>query len=239
MSLAIFFNEIWVISPKCDNCKRVFQNYNESLSAYSEELLESCTYSHEFKRLFLSGDRYHDQLDFNGLQLNASICVANSFTDPLNFAEDGIIGLGNDSTSIVYSMYLNGVIDKPIYSIHSLSLNASNLLFGSIDFKHLNLTMGKQVVLSYNQGLVAKFKYKEIIYEEYPIEISSLYSYIAGPYETLHHFYESLVQDYGCYNFMEFIICKCQGNYPDIHFIIQSFTLTIQSSNYFKTVYDM
>lgn len=236
MSVAILFPDTFIVNSLCENCKKVYQNYTKEISSYSKSLNESCEYSHEFKKIFLSGENYVDQILLNGFFVNKSLCVANTFYDPLNYAEDGILGLGNDSSSFVYSMYLDGLIDKPLYSIYSVSLNTSELVFGSVDFGELNLNLHSQTKVIYKNGLFAKFQYKDVVYEKRPAEIDSLYSYVAGPYSQMRYFYDSLIEDYKCYNFIEFIICDCKGTYPDLQFIIQSTTLKIPSANYLKKV---
>ena len=133
-------------------------------------------------------------------------------------------------------MYKENLIDQPIYSVYCINSSIPMLKLGSINYNALNLTLHSQIAISYSSELYANFSYENIIFSSYPVEISSIYSYISGPYEILQEFFEHLIKKYNCYNYIEHIICDCKKTYPDISFYIPGKILKIKATDYLKKV---
>ena len=180
---------------------------------------------------------YRDLVDIAGFYVTYNISVASIFVDPLDLAVAGILGLGSDSRSLVYEMYLQGNLSQPIYSLYSGDANSNYLILDTPDFSDLGLNVISTDVLFYNESLQAVFRLEGKEYESTIVEFSSINSYIVGPYEQLHYFYQKL-QEYGCYYFEEYMVCDCEGSYPDMEFLIQSVTLIVSSQVYLMTVFD-
>lgn len=186
--------------------------------------------------LRLTGDKYEENIEIEGIPTVFPIFVANKFIDPLNIIDDGILGLGNDSNSVVYSLYTQNLIDKPIYSIQSITLEYSSLILGSFNFSDLGLESFLNTIISYT-SLEGSFVYNDTCYDSFPLVFDSLSSYITGPIEQIQNFYDSLILDYGCYYYEEWVVCDCEGEYPDIEIIIQEKSFFVNFESYSMPVF--
>lgn len=236
LSVAILYPHIWVEGNPCKKCKKVYQQYLPSSSSTSVNTQEVSVYSDDDKMLNFHGVKYNDLMSIGGFAVETQIFVADKFVDPLSLAEDGILGLGNDSSSIVYKLYEEGDLSEPIYSLYSGQADGDYLIFDSINFTDLGLSVDEEIQLPILSSHKAIFSYNGTEYDSAPIEFSSISSYISGPYELINNLFSDLTQEYGCYYFEELIVCDCAGSYPDISFIIDDITLTITSQSYLLPV---
>ena len=240
MSVALLFSEIWVQGEDCTNCEFQFFGYDPYLpsnSTFSEDLNTTSSYEDPDKLLSLSGTVYRDQLEIEGIKVDYTVSAAFEFVDPLDLALDGIMGLGNDSSSVIYKMYSEGLITQPIYSLNNEDIDASYLILDVPDFEGLGLVVESMQVVDYSLPLQAVFVFNDTEYEAVDVEFSSINSYIVGPYDQLMYFYEVLQAEYGCYYFEEYIVCECENTFPDLHFVIQNATLTVTSDTYLMQVF--
>lgn len=186
--------------------------------------------------LTLKGNVFEDDLILENYKFRSKISVAHKFVDPLSLAEDGILGLGVDENSIVYEMYEKNYITEPIYSLFIDEINGSYLYLDSINFTDLGLQVESSVVIPLKDEIFGNFSYNGTIYDSAPIEFSSISSYIIGPFSLLQNLYTDLIMEYGCYYFEEFIVCDCEGSYPDLEFIIGDDILVITQEFYLMQV---
>ena len=236
MSLAMLYDDIWVQSSNCTQCKIAYNPKNSTTSVnLGVQVVQDSMYD-AYAMLILSGNKYQDSIELEGLPVIYNVSVANIFVDPLNLAEDGILGLGTNEFSIVYKLYEESLIDEPIYSLQATDIDFSYLILGTPNFSELGLAASEPKTISYKDGIEAVFCYDGIQYPSTKAEFSSISSYILGPYEQLHYFYTSLRNDYDCFFFEEYIVCDCENEYPDIYFIIQGVNLTLSSSGYLMKV---
>lgn len=236
LTLAILFPDIWVEGSKCKKCKVVSQVYNPSNSKTCKNLTETNEYEDENKMLILKGIKYEDNIVIEDLEFRSVISVAHKFVDPLNLAEDGILGLGDNEKSIVYEMYNKSYISNPIYSLFIDEIKGSYLYLDNINFTDLGLILEDTVTIPIDDEIIGNFSYNGTIYDAAPIEFTSISSYIIGPFSLLQNLYVDLVMEYGCYYFEEFIVCDCGGSYPDLEFIIGDKTLVITQGYYLMQV---
>ena len=185
--------------------------------------------------MLLSGNHYKDLIIINKIPVIYSFSVANTYIDPLFLTEDGILGLGNDETSIVYQIYTQSQIDKPIYSLYFTETHTF-LMFGSVNYTNLSFFLQTQAKISYKPSLFAEFHYKNTKFEAFPIEFNSLDSHISGPYSQLQYFFNDLINNYQCVQYSKFITCACDKQYPNLEFQVQSQILMIKSEFYLKKV---
>jgi hypothetical protein len=160
------------------------------------------------------------------------IAVAHKFVDVYGLALDGILGLGNDNTSIIYKLYEEKQISEPIYSLSFLS--DPLLILGTPDFLSLSLVVESQQTISFNKVLeITKFSFRDKIVEKStPLELSSVSSYITGPADILESIFKILVEE-GCHYEEELLMCECGNDeYPTFNFTVQGQEFFLTSHEY-------
>ena len=164
-------------------------------------------YNHISENMACIGSLYKEIFYFEDLTITHNFSVANTFIDPMKSTQDGILGLGNDTNSIVYQLYKNKLIDKPIYSIHLLEINELSLILGSPNYEDLNLIKESSIILKYNE-LKAVFSYNNIKFPQKKVDFSTLIPYIIGPFDVLQSFYSDLIRNYNCFTFEDYIFYR-------------------------------
>ena len=192
-------------------------------------------YNHISENMACIGSLYKEIFYFEDLTITHNFSVANTFIDPMKSTQDGILGLGNDTNSIVYQLYKNKLIDKPIYSIHLLEINELSLILGSPNYEDLNLIKESSIILKYNE-LKAVFSYNNIKFPQKKVDFSTLIPYIIGPFDVLQSFYSDLIRNYNCFTFEDYIFCDCDLSYPSISFIFTDTNITLASKDYLLVV---
>lgn len=236
LTIGVLMEDIWITEPDCEKCKLVSQSYNNSVPS-SIDLKVQTKYSNDVLDLDIAGNIFEDELIIeNDYILKGNISVASRFVDVRNLAIDGILGLGKDEKSIVYKMFLEGLIDKPIYSVSYLS--SPYLIFGTPNFLSLNLVVQSQQDLSLASDLiVTSFSFGNFTNNDpCGLEINSLTSYLLGPFDVLEAVFKVLVNE-GCHYEEELLMCECEGvEYPEFIFTIQDQEISLASSEYLITV---
>jgi hypothetical protein len=232
-------DNIWITNADCTNCKQVFQAYNFT-ETQGTELGTTAAYKNEVFNLEIEGPFVSDKLiiEDSEFEVEFPIVVADEFIDVLGIAMDGIIGLGKNESSIVYKMYNDGNIDKPIYSLSFL--NEPYLVLGTPNFTQLGLVVSEQEHISIQHPLnISFFSFGEFV-DTTPmsIEFSSFSSYITGPFTVLEGVFKTLV-DEGCHYEEELLMCECEdGGYSMFTFNIQGKNFSIGPEHYLITVLD-
>lgn len=225
--------DIWITELDCDKCKVVSQSYDNTVES-SVDLKKQSVYINDYLDLDIAGNVCEDEVVIeNDYMTRANLSVAYKFIDARNLAIDGILGLGVDETSVVYRMYANGLIDKPIYSVSYL--NSPYLVLGTPNFLNLNLVVQSQHEISYAQVMkISSFSFANYTNDEpCDVEINSLSSYLLGPFEAV---FKVLVNQ-GCHYEEELLMCECKGvKYPNLNFTIQNKTFSMGSEDYLITV---
>ncbi|OMJ93241.1 hypothetical protein SteCoe_3819 [Stentor coeruleus] len=227
MVLGFMVDSIWVQDSNCSLCKSFSSKYSSSY-IYNT----SISYTDFHKNLRFKGFSYIGTISILQYQASHSIISANYYYDPYNSTNDGIFGLGSDSNSIVYKIFEQGVISSPKYSLHCQDISAPFLILGDVNFDALNLTVENSIVLDYKEELNGVFTYDNMSFESYPVEFSSVNSYIIGPSEIVYRFYSDLIDGYGCYSFDESIFCECEYEYPNVTFWISGYEILVYSDSY-------
>lgn len=229
LALNLLSNEVWVQEKTCVDCKKSSKKYLGSSTSQDceENLHDSLPTS-----LYFTGCEYEEQvslLDTKGLY---NISSAGTYIDPTNITMDGVLGLGNDLYSVV-SKLQQGL--PSIYSLHSQEIDAESLIIGIPDFPSLNLTVDSSFSLSYT-NLSGVFSYNNLTFPDFPLEFSSLTTYILGPAPILQFFYNDLIWNYECHYFEEHILCNCESELPILYLFIQGHNLTIYQEQYLLAV---
>lgn len=227
MVLGFMIDSIWVQDLNCSLCKPFSVKYPSS-----NNYTNTTSYTDFHKNLRFTGLSYTGTISILQYQVSHSIISANYYYDPYNITNDGIFGLGSDSNSIVYKIFQQGKISSPKYSLHCQDISAPYLIFGDVDFDALNLTVENSIVLDYKEELKAAFTYDNESFDSYPVEFSSINSYIIGPFEIVYKFYSDLIVNYGCYSFDESIFCECDYEYPNVTFWISGYEILVYSESY-------
>lgn len=236
MTVEILHSDIWVQGIDCLNCKAVSSTYNPSDSSSSEYLNQTNSFFDRAKEFELEGKIYSDSINISGLIIQADLSVASRFIDPHNLVEDGILGLGKDKNSIVYKLYEQGQLGSPIYSLYNVPDDYPYLLFGELNFTDLDLDLNETSTISLSEPLTGELSFNNKTYESYPVEFSSINSYIIGPYTIMQELHTGFIENFNCYYYEEFLACECDSEFEDIYITIQGVTLTIPSSLYLMTV---
>lgn len=237
MTIGLLNQEIWVQGTECKGCKSVLTTYDPQNSTLSKDLNKTRSFSYPAKNFELKGSMYRDQLNFTGLIIEMDFAVADKFVDPHNLVEDGILGLGKDNTSIIYSMYQSGQLSAPVYSLHFVQDDNTYLYLDALNFTDLDLELNETLTLSLEQEMTAEFSFNNRTYEPYPVKFSSINSYISGPYEVMQEIYTDLINNFGCYYVEEILACECDTEFVDMMINVQGVTLSIPSSAYLMTVF--
>ncbi|OMJ85349.1 hypothetical protein SteCoe_13322 [Stentor coeruleus] len=235
LTIGVLMQDIWITELDCEKCKIVSQAYDKTVES-SVDLKKQSVYINDYLDLDIAGNVYEDEVIIeNDYMTRANLSVAYKFIDTRNLAIDGILGLGVDENSVVYRMYVDGVIDKPIYSVSYL--NSPYLVLGTPNFLNLNLVVQSQHEISFAQTIkISYFSFADYTnYEPCDAEINSLSSYILGPFEAV---FKVLVNE-GCHYEEELLMCECKGvKYPSLNFTIQSQTFSMGSGEYLITLGD-
>ncbi|OMJ69676.1 hypothetical protein SteCoe_32529 [Stentor coeruleus] len=238
LTIGVLMEDIWITEPDCEKCKLVSQSYNKSAPSSTDLNIRS-KYSNDILDLDIAGNLFEDELIIeNDYILRGNISVATRFVDVRNLAIDGILGLGKDEKSIVYKMFYEGLIDKPIYSVSYLS--SPYLIFGTPNFLSLSLVVQSQQDLSIASTLqVTSFSFGNFTNNDpCDLEINSLTSYLLGPFDVLEAVFKVLVNE-GCHYEEELLMCECEDvEYPEFIFTIQNQEIALASSEYLITLGD-
>jgi hypothetical protein len=222
---------IWVVDTECTNCKETSIQYNTtSIQPYSPKT--DSNYKNPLLNLDIKGTFYKDIIQIQDYPSITSTFVACSkFVDVLGLAIDGVLGLGTNKSSIVYKMYEEKLIDKPIYSLSFL--NNPYLILGTPNFLNLSLVIETQDTIKFQSPLiVSHFQFDEFQEpEDLEVEISSMSSYVTGPFEILERIYKILTGR-GCHYEEELLMCDCHEEFPEMIFTIQGVPLSIGSREY-------
>jgi hypothetical protein len=236
MTVGILSQEIWVQGTNCKGCKSVYSTYDPKNSTKSLDLNKTKTYSNPDKNFELRGSMFRDEMNLSGVMIDLEFAVADKFVDPHNLIQDGILGLGNDNSSIIYSMYSSGHISAPVYSLFNVPDDSAYLILDTLNFTDLDVELNDTLTISLSQDLTGEFSFNNKTYPSYPVNISSINSYFSGPYEVMQEIYTDLINDFGCYYMEELLACECDTEFQDMSITIQGVTLTIPSSTYLMTV---
>ena len=230
VALNLLSNDIWLQHKDCEICKKTSPRYSNSIP--------TCTpndFNFTSDILKFSGCIYQETIKILEISVAFSISAANIYVDATNITQDGVLGLGNDSNSIIYQLKENDRSIVGMYSLHNQEIDAPVLILGVPDFEKLNLTIQSSVNISY-ASMLADFSYNNKTFVSYPIEFSTLYSHIAGPKEILQYFFNDLIWGYNCSYFEEYILCDCEIEYPDLIFTVQGQNFTVSQDEYMYPV---
>lgn len=230
MTLNLLSNDIWLQHKDCELCKNTSPRYSNSQSTCSAN-----AFDFTLDILKFSGCVYQETVRIFDTSAVYLISAADLYVDATNITQDGVLGLGNDSSSIIYKLQNNNQPIAAMYSLHDQLIDAPALILGVPDFEKLNLTVESSVKLSY-ASMEAVFCYENLSFTSYPITFSSLSYQIAGPKEILQYFFNDLVWHYNCSYFEEHILCDCEIKYPDMIFTIQGQNLTVSPDEYMYPV---
>jgi hypothetical protein len=223
---------IWVMDPNCEDCKLSTTQYNFS-SAYSTDLKLQKEYQEDMLHIDAEGHAYLDSVSlYEYSPVDFQVIVCNKFVDVYNMAVDGILGLGSGKDSIIYKMFQENIIDKPIYSVSKLT--SPYLILGTPNFLDLHLVIENQHTISFKYPLnVTSFNFGDLVFNEtIPALINSFSSYITGPFKYLANVFKKLTK-LGCHFEEELLMCQCNSKkYPNFTFYIQGIEFTISSSDY-------
>jgi hypothetical protein len=220
------------MDPECKNCKLTFIQYN-STSTDSEKIEKEVSYRHSDLNIEAEGSYFKDSVKI--LEYNSTfypLAVASKFVDVYGLAIDGVLGLGSDNTSIIFQMFKEGKIDKPIYSLSFL--NDPLLILGTPHFLDLSLVVESQQSIDFSKSLeITRFGFRDKIVEEsIPVEFSSMSSYITGPPDILEAIFKILTEE-GCHYEEELLMCECESSeYPAFNFTIQGEEFYLSSHEY-------
>ena len=233
MTIGFLLNDIWITEENCQNCKITDQSY-----AVQSPSIGNNSYFDEIFDLDFAGNLYNDQVIIeNQYKIPLfPLSVANKYVDILGLSNDGILGLGKDNSSVVYKMYEQGIIAKPIYSINYLGYPF--IVLDEPNFLNLNLFVSSIINITIEKTeKMTLLMFNDTVINDQPceVEFSTLSSYILGPFELLEPIFKILVNE-GCYYEDEFLKCDCEREYPDLSFVIQGFTFSVPSANYLITV---
>lgn len=235
--MGVLLDDIWIMSPSCTNCKISTTQYNFT-SSYSENLNVRNSFNHSFLNMEIEGSAYKDSIGlYEYYPIDFSVVVCDKFVDVYNMAVDGILGLGSNKNSIIYKMYKENLIDKPIYSISAIT--TPYLTLGSPDFLCLHLVVSSQQNISFSSKLeVTEFEFADLNFiETIPAEIISFSSYITGPFKYLAEVFKKLT-NLGCHFEEELLMCQCGSKkFPEFKFSIQGQKFIVTSSEYLIQVF--
>lgn len=210
----------------------VSQIYNSTSGVNTNEEVE---YEHDPLDLDFRGVIYNDYITIEDIgPIWYHVYVANKLVDTSGMIADGVLGLGNDENSIVYEMYKQNIISRPIYSLSYL--NSPLVIFDTPNFLDLALFVESNSTIKISEIYKASFEFNGTFYEEWDAEFSSLSSFITGPFEMLQIVYDNLVVYHGCTYTEEVLNCECEGEYPDLVFTIQGTELRVPYTSYLVTV---
>ena len=225
------------MSPSCTDCKTSTTQYNYS-SSYSENLNLRSRFNHSILNIEVDGSIYKDSVNlYEYFPVEFNVVVCDKFVDVFNMAVDGILGLGSTKNSIIYKMYQEGLINKPIYSISAIT--SPYLTLGTPDFLCLHLVISSQQNISFSTKLeVTEFEFADLnFFENIPAEIVSFSSYITGPFKYLAEVFKKLTS-LGCHFEEELLMCQCGSKkFPEFKFSIQGQKFIVTSSDYLIQVF--
>lgn len=232
LSLSVLTKDIWIMHPNCTNCKSTFIQYSFS-SPSKQETGQVVKFHHSDLNIDAEGTYIKDSVRIlNETDIVYPVAVASKFVDVYGLALDGILGLGNDNTSIIYKLYEDKQLDQPIYSLSYL--NDPLLILGTPDFLSLSLVVESQQTVAFNKPLeITKFGFRDKIVEKpTALELSSISSYITGPADILESIFKILVEE-GCHYEEELLMCECENDeYPTFNFTLQQQEFFLTSHEY-------
>lgn len=234
----MLMEDIWVMDSQCANCKLTSIQYNTTVGG-----LVSTGQQAFYKNLLLTidaaGTYYEDTIVIGAYpSVSVPIVVCHKFVDVMGMAIDGILGLGHNQSSLVYKLYKQGLIDRPIYSLSFFT--EPFLVLGTPNFLNLSLVVESQQSIKYqDKFFVTQFQFDTFVHTE-PLdcEFSSISSYITGPFEVLERIYK-ILSTLGCHYEEEILMCECGGDYPELEFTVQGEKFVLGSSEYLITVLGM
>lgn len=229
-------DEVWVMDSECENCKLTSIQYNTTLDGLSTTGKQAY-YKNLILTIDAAGTFYEDTVMIGAYPaVSVPIVVCHKFVDVMGMAIDGILGLGHNKSSVVYELYKQGLIDRPIYSLSFFT--ESFLVLGTPNFLNLSLVVESQQSIKYqDKFIITEFQFKSFINTD-PLdcEFSSISSYITGPFEILERIYK-ILSTLGCHYEEEILMCECGGDYPELEFTIQGQKFSLSSSEYLITVF--
>ena len=227
--LEILSDDIWIQDNVCKKCKKSINTHNTTENHLNNDNNNSINeYSNSLEQIYLSGKIINEQIAVLNFIIFQNISVADIYLDYINITEDGILGLGYSKSSIVYQLYEKKLISAPVYSLQNTEIDIKNLILDTPDFTSLNLAVISSLTVYY-ENCTTILSYENITFKEYPLQFSSLSSYITGPIEIIQYFFNDLIWNYQCMYYEEYIICDCYANYPDLVFTIQNKQIYIKS----------
>jgi saccharopepsin len=161
---------------------------------------------------------------------------------------DGILGMGLGYSSnfhhpLIFSMILQGKIEKPIFSVFLSSINAevpSNVMFGELDLEKYS---EKNSTIKYLKTLKDGYwslKLNSVDLDHHKVAIVSSKaildtgsSLISGPESEVNQLYKLIRHNNTC-NFDQYLYCKCSNinKFPKLKFTLENTIFELLPENY-------